>query len=91
MKYSGGDVATIREYAGYRDALRELDAKVSEVFGKKMSWGDLFTLERHMDGGSVRFWDGGEMKEHKLTQGNEAFVTQESIVEPKSVVLYLRA
>ena len=35
--------------------------------------------------------DGGEMKEHKLTQGNEAFVTQESIVEQKSDMLYLRA
>ena len=70
----GWEEATSREYTGYRDALRELDAKVSEVFGKKMSWGDLFTLERHMDGGSVRFWDGGEMKEHKLTQGNLLYI-----------------
>ena len=70
----GWEEATSREYTGYRDALRELDAKVSEVFGKKMLWGDLFTLERHMDGGSVRFWDGGEMKEHKLTQGNLLYI-----------------
>ncbi len=35
--------------------------------------------------------DNGEMKEHELTQGNEAVVTQESIVAQKSDMLYLRA
>lgn len=66
--------ATENEYTGYRDDLKELDAKVSEVYGKKMKWADLFTLERKMGKVSVEFWDGGERKLHELTQGNLLYI-----------------
>lgn len=66
--------ATETEYTGYRDALKQLDAKVSEVYGKKMKWGDLIKLDRKLPKATVRFMDGGEMKEHVLTQGNLLYI-----------------
>ena len=66
--------ATEKEYTGYRDALKVLDAKVSEIYGKDMTWGDLFTIDRKLPKASVRFFDGGEMKEHELTQGNLLYI-----------------
>lgn len=65
---------TEREYTGYQEALKELDRKVSEVFGKDMNWGDLFAMERKMPKASVKFWDGGEMRDHELTQGNLLYI-----------------
>lgn len=66
--------ATEREYKGYQNALKTLDEKVSEVFGKKMQWGDLFAMERKMPKATVTFWDGGERKNHELTQGNLLYI-----------------
>ncbi|MBD5351903.1 MAG: hypothetical protein HDR86_03645 [Bacteroides sp.] len=66
--------ASEKEYTGYREALKVLDDKVSEVFGKKMSWGDLFSIDRKLPKASVSFWDGGEMKDHELTQGNLLYI-----------------
>lgn len=66
--------ATEKEYLGYRDALKVLDDKVSEVYGKKMSWGDLFTIDRKLPKATVNFWDGGEYKDHELTQGNLLYI-----------------
>ena len=66
--------ATEREYKGYQNALKTLDEKVSEVFGKKMQWGDLFAMERKMPKATVTFWDGGEQKGHELTQGNLLYI-----------------
>lgn len=66
--------ATEREYKGYQNALKTLDEKVSEVFGKKMQWGDLFAMERKMPKTTVTFWDGGERKDHELTQGNLLYI-----------------
>ena len=66
--------ATEKEYMGYQKALKVLDAKVSEVFGKKMTWGDLFSVDRKLPTASVAFLDGGEMKEHRLTQGNLLYI-----------------
>ena len=66
--------ATEKEYTVYQNALKTLDAKVSEVFGKKMQWGDLFTMERKMPKATVTFWDGGEKKAHELTQGNLLYI-----------------
>ena len=66
--------ATEKEYTGYRDALKVLDAKVSEIYGKDMTWGDLFTIDRKLPKSSVRFFDGGEMKDHELTQGNLLYI-----------------
>jgi PAS domain-containing protein len=66
--------ATEKEYTGYQNALKTLDEKVSEVFGKKMKWGDLFSLERNLPKATVTFWDGGEQKAHELTQGNLLYI-----------------
>ena len=66
--------ATEKEFTGYQNALKTLDEKVSEVFGKKMSWGDLFAMERKMPKATVTFWDGGEQKAHELTQGNLLYI-----------------
>lgn len=66
--------ATEREYKGYQNALKTLDEKVSEVFGKNMKWGDLFAMERKMPKATITFWDGGERKGHELTQGNLLYI-----------------
>lgn len=66
--------ATEKEYTGYQNALKTLDEKVSEVFDKKMKWGDLFSLERNLPKAAVTFWDGGEQKAHELTQGNLLYI-----------------
>lgn len=66
--------ATEKEYTGYRDALKVLDAKVSEIYGKDMTWGGLFAIDRKLPKASVRFFDGGEMKDHELTQGNMLYI-----------------
>lgn len=66
--------ATEKEYTGYQNALKTLDEKVSEVFDKKMKWGDLFSLERNLPKATVIFWDGGEQKAHELTQGNLLYI-----------------
>ena len=66
--------ATEREYKGYQNALKTLDEKVSELFGKNMKWGDLFAMERKMPKTTVTFWDGGERKDHELTQGNLLYI-----------------
>ena len=66
--------ATEREYKGYQNALKTLDEKMSEVFGKNMKWGDLFAMERKMPKATVTFWDGGEQKAHELTQGNLLYI-----------------
>lgn len=66
--------ATEKEYTGYQNALKTLDEKVSEVFDKKMKWGDLFSLERNLPKATVTFWDGGEQKAHELPQGNLLYI-----------------
>ena len=66
--------ATSNAYTGQRDAKDELDKKVSEVFGRDMIWSDLYQVERGMPKATVKWWDGGEMKEHELTQGNLLYI-----------------
>lgn len=66
--------ATEKEYTGYQNALKTLDEKVSDIFGKKIKWGDLFSLERNLPKATVTFWDGGEQKAHELTQGNLLYI-----------------
>ena len=71
----GCEDATEKEYLGYRQALEELDAKVKEIWGKKgMKWSSLFRLDRKLPTMRVKFMDGGEMKEHVLTQGNLLYI-----------------
>ena len=67
-------VATENAYLGQKEAKDELDRKVSEVFGKEMQWSDLYQMERSMPKVSVSWWDGGEKREHLLTQGNLLYI-----------------
>lgn len=63
------------EYLGYREALKELDAKVEAVFdGKIKRWGQLFSIDRKLGDVDVEFWDGGQMRPHTLTQGNLLYI-----------------
>ena len=71
----GWEKATENAYLGQRDAKKELDDKVSEVFDKDgMRWSDLYEIERKMPTATVKWWDGGEMKEHELTQGQLLYI-----------------
>ena len=66
--------ATGKEYKALQAAYEILDDKVSKVFGKKMRWSDLYSVEDKMPKATIRFWDGGTMKEHELTQGNLLYI-----------------
>lgn len=66
--------ATGKEYKALQAAYEILDDKVSKVFGKKMRWSDLYSVEAKMPKATIRFWDGGIMKEHELTQGNLLYI-----------------
>lgn len=68
------DSATDKEWRNLSAAHKELDAKVSEVFGKEMRWSDLFIIERKMPKMAVEFWDAGEKKQYDLTQGNMLYI-----------------
>ena len=74
-RFMGGFMkATDTEWRNLHAAHQRLDEKVSEVFGRDMRWSDLFAMERKMPTVEVEFWDGGEMKTHKLTQGNLLYI-----------------
>ena len=62
------------EFQGMKAATDALDRKVSDVFGRKMRWSDLYSVERKMPTVSVKFWDGGKMQDHELTQGNLLYI-----------------
>lgn len=62
------------EFKGLQAATKTLDDKVSDVFGRKMRWSDLYSVERDMPTVDVKFWDGGKMQDHKLTQGNLLYI-----------------
>lgn len=66
--------ATGKEYKALQAAYEILDDKVSQVFRKKMRWSDLYSVEAKMPKATIRFWDGGIMKEHELTQGNLLYI-----------------
>lgn len=66
--------ATSNEYTGIKNAKMMLDAKVSEIFGRKMVWSDLYSMVNRMPKATVKFWDGGEMREHEVTQGNLLYI-----------------
>lgn len=63
-----------KEYKALQAAYEILDDKVSKVFGKKMRWSDLYSVEAKMPKATISFWDGGTMKEHELTQGNLLYI-----------------
>lgn len=64
-----------QEINGVRDKYAILDAKAAELFGGKVkTWGDLIRRVGKLPKGTVSFWNGGEMQERELTQGNLMYI-----------------
>lgn len=63
-----------KELRGINDKFAQLDEKAAELFGKSKTWGDIIRMERKLPKASVSFWDGGEMRDHELTQGNLLYI-----------------
>lgn len=63
-----------KELQGVKDKFAQLDDKAAELFGKGKTWGDIIRMERKLPKASVSFWDGGEMRDHELTQGNLLYI-----------------
>lgn len=78
-----------KELQGVKEKFARLDAKAAEIFSSSpsasasaqkkrgnrvKSWGDLIKLERKLSKAIVSFWDGGEMRDHELTQGNLLYI-----------------
>lgn len=63
-----------KELRGIKDKFEQLDEKAAELFGKGKTWGDIIRMERKLPKASVSFWDGGEMRDHELTQGNLLYI-----------------
>lgn len=60
-----------KEIKGVRDKFAILDKKAAELFDSKVkNWGQLIRYSGKLPKATVKFWDGGEMKDHELTQGN---------------------
>lgn len=64
-----------QEIRGVRSKFAVLDSKAKEVFGDGVkSWGDLIRRAGKLPKMTVGFWDGGEMRDHELTQGNLMYI-----------------
>lgn len=63
-----------RAARGEAEAMDALSKKASELFGKKMRFVALGSLDRKLPKVSVEFLDGGEMKPHELTQGQVVYM-----------------
>ena len=63
-----------KELTGVKEKFARLDEKAAELFGKGKTWGNLIRMEAKMPKATVSFWDGGEMRDHELTQGNLLYI-----------------
>lgn len=64
-----------QEIRGVRDKYAILDAKAAELFGGQVkTWGDLIRRVGKLPKGTVSFWNGGEMQEREMTQGNLMYI-----------------
>ena len=64
-----------KEINGVRDKYAILDKKAAELFGGNVkTWGDLIRRVGKLPKGTVSFWNGGEMQERELTQGNLMYI-----------------
>ncbi len=63
-----------KELTGVKEKFAQLDAKAEELFGKGKTWGSVIRMESKMPKATVSFWDGDEMREHELTQGNLLYI-----------------
>ena len=64
-----------KEIKGVRSKYAALDAKAHELFGGKVkTWGDLIRKVGSLPKATVSFWNGGEMQERELSQGNLMYI-----------------
>ncbi len=64
-----------KEIKGVREKYAILDAKAAEIFGGKVkTWGDLIRSVGKLPKTIVSFWNGGEMQNHELSQGNLMYI-----------------
>lgn len=63
-----------KELTGVKEKFALLDAKAAELFGKGKTWGNLIRMEAKMPKAIVSFRDGGEKRDHELTQGNLLYI-----------------
>lgn len=63
-----------KELLGVKEKFARLDEKAAELFGKGKTWGNLIRMEAKMPKATVSFWDGEEMRDHDLTQGNLLYI-----------------
>ena len=64
-----------KEFIETQKEFEILDAKVSEVFRKKMRWSDLYRIEAGMPTRTAYFFNGGKDKEpFELTQGQLLYI-----------------
>ena len=63
-----------KELTGVKEKFARLDAKAAELFGKGKTWGNLIRMEAKMPKAIVSFRDGGEKRDHELTQGNLLYI-----------------
>lgn len=67
--------ATGNEYDGMQEAFEILDNKVSELFGKKMKWSDLYVYEKKVENPIIHLRIGGkEPVDCELSQGNALYI-----------------
>lgn len=70
----GWVVARNKELTGVKEKFAQLDDKAAELFGKGKTWGSVIRMESKLPKATVSFWDGGEMRDHELTQGNLLYI-----------------
>lgn len=63
-----------KELTGVKEKFARLDEKAAELFGNGKTWGNLIRMEAKVPKATVSFWDGGEMRDHELTQGNLLYI-----------------
>lgn len=64
-----------KEITGVRSKYAILDNKAAELFGGKVkNWGGLIRRVGKLPKATVSFWNGGEMQERELTQGNLMYI-----------------
>lgn len=68
--------ASGKEFDGIQEAFNELDGKVSEIYGRKMKWADLYTLEKKVSDNIIPLLIHlkDELKTYDLSQGNALYI-----------------
>lgn len=66
--------ATGNEYLYLKDAYKALDDKMSEVFGKKMRWSDIYDIEKTLPMLDIIFKDANEVTTYTVPQGNALYI-----------------